>query len=395
MKTFKRIISVVMSLLLVYLMLSFGASAEAVADGTVDIVITPSKSANLYPGDIITYTINIKNNYNATAMRWPVMFQSKILEIVENEDDDERAGNVRCFGQLSAAGSSIKAVDASANASLHNNAYNMANYGCLLIQWLGNTNNSRVNYYNAPTGSNCISFQLRVKENPVGTVSGETQQMTAKVIIPSGTPFKTYFYNNAIADPSTASTIYTLDSLTVTCDETNISTYKEAAAIKPQLNSDTIIDSTNHFIYGLTAVATADASIGEETDVARFVATAGGATYTLTPNLNGIYSTGATCSAFDAKGNSLGVYTFVLIGDPNGDGVIDSSDAAEIEFASLGGPEYAWEDDVWANAFYLACDTTADGVVDGNDVGPAVEQANGVGYVGQVYDSENFFITTN
>ncbi len=72
MKMWKKVTAIAVVLLLVLSTMSIGVSAEG-ETGTIGITITADKTTNLYPGDIVTFTINISTNFRAFAMRSPVM----------------------------------------------------------------------------------------------------------------------------------------------------------------------------------------------------------------------------------------------------------------------------------------------------------------------------------
>jgi len=383
MNIFKRAALVALAILLVFASLSIGASAAG-ETGTIGLVFTADTDTGLYPGEIITVTLNISTDYYCTGMRWPVMFSSKIFELVTIDEDNP--GNVQAFGSIAVAGSSLTSAEATGDPQVHSGIYNSTNYGCLLIQWLGQSNNGRLNYYYEPTGANCITFQLRIKASP-STTSGD-------IIVPTTSAYKSLFYYQGTSDPENA-VVYVMDqsNLTVTCTKETVNCFRTAAALVPHVNTDTIIDEENGYIYGFTKVSSESQAIITSTDFAAFVSAESGATYQITPNSMGTCSTGAVVNAFDARNNPIGTYTVVVFGDIDGNGIIDFTDASMVLDASMSEQQFSWTPSPWDNAQYLACDVSADNVVTGDDYGVVVEAAQYYGYIGQCFDGDNFFIS--
>lgn len=383
MNILKRAVLVALAVLLVFASLSFGATAAG-ETGTIGLVFTADIDAGLYPGEIVTVTLNISTNYYCTGMRWPVMFSSRIFELVTIDEDNP--GNVQAFGSLAVAGSSLTSADATGETEVHSGAYNSTNYGCLLIQWLGQSNNGRLNYYYEPTGANCITFQLRIKDAPA-TTSGD-------IIVPTTSAYKSLFYYQGTSDPENA-VVYVMDeaNLTVTCTKETVNCYRTAAALIPRINTDTIIDNERGYIYGLTKVASENTAIYSESDFAQYVSTEGGATYTIQKNSLQTCSTGAVVSVFDARGNLINTYTVVLFGDVDGDGRCDFSDANLVLGASMNEYSFSWFENVWDDAQFLACDVTGDNIVTSDDYGPVLMWASTpLGYINQKHVSTNFFV---
>ncbi|MBQ3150817.1 MAG: hypothetical protein IJB86_06195 [Clostridia bacterium] len=377
MRFVKKIAVVLLAILLVLCSVSIAASAEG-ETGSITINLTADRNKGLYPGDIITFTINIANDFNYTAMRWPVMFTTKAFELVTVDNgSDTDVGNVKGYGALAGAESVLESAVLPSTAEAFGGTYAKTTYSGLLIQWTAGTTAAGLAYYNEPAGSNCITFQLRVKDAPTVT--------SGKVIIPTTTQCKNFFYYQGIADPSDASTIYKMNSTTCTVNSTGetISVYKVSASISPKTGSDTVIDEERGYIYGFTTTAKDFMSLDEDV-IANHITCEGGATYELETNDAGCYSTGAKLKAFDANGKSIGEYELVVFGDINGDSVTDASDVAVLIDAYLYIPEWSWEE-VDSNATMFSCDTNVDGLVTADDYA-AIEIAMMVeGYIDQTY----------
>ena len=382
MKIMKKVATVLLALLLVMSTMSLGAYAAG-ETGTIGITLTADKTKNLYPGDIVTFTINIKNNFNYVCMRWPVMFTAKVFEpvIANDGNGDTDYCNVSGYGSLSGVDSVLESGELPSTSEAFGGTYNKTNYKGLLIQWTGGTSSSGIAYYHEENGSDCIQFQLRVKDAPTAT--------SATVIIPTTTQCKGFFYYQAITDPADISTLYKMSSSTCTVTSTgaSLSVFKESAGIKAKTGTDIVIDPDG-YIYGFTEAVRDFAEINPST-ISNWITTTGGATVTLDLNSAGAYSTGAALHVKDADGNVVADYQIVIFGDINGDGVINPEDAADLIIGYLNLAEWSEEIEPKANAKFLSCDTNADGIVENSDYGPLEVAMRAEGYINQCYDPSN------
>ncbi len=251
MKMLNKVTAVVVVLLLVLGTMSIGALAS-VDSGAIGITITADKTTNLYPGDIVTFTVNISTNFHYTGMRWPVMYTLKAFEpVVANDGNgDLDYGNVNPLGQLADEPDSyLESAEASTNDPF-GTPYTKANYGCLLIQWTGATSGSSVTNYYAPSGEDCLTFQLRVKpgytaNKGVGTVA-----------IPTTNQAKNVFYYEGVEFPNDATSTFFLTSatMTVTSAPCTVNIIKEAPGMLPKEGSPTVIDTESDTNYILSLI---------------------------------------------------------------------------------------------------------------------------------------------
>lgn len=388
MKFTKKVAAVLLALLLVMSTMSLGVYAVG-ETGSIGIKITADKTKNLYPGDIVTFTINIKNDFNYVCMRWPVMYTAKVFEpvIANDGNGDTDYCNVSGYGSLSGVDSVLESGELPSTSEAFGGAYSKTNYKGLLIQWTAGTSTSGVAYYNEPNGSDCIQFQLRVKEAPTAT--------SATVIIPTTTQCKGFFYYQGITDPADVSTLYKMSSTTCTVTSTGatLSVFKEAAGIKAKTGNDIVIDPDG-YIYGFTETVRDFAEINPGT-ITNWITATGGATISMDMNDAGTYSTGAWVHVKDADGNTVADYQIVVLGDINGDGAIDPEDAADLIIGYLNLAEWSEEIESKANAKFFACDTNADGMVENSDYGPLEVAMRSEGYINQAYDASNPLIYFN
>lgn len=394
MKMLNKVTAVVVVLLLVLGTMSIGALAS-VDSGAIGITITADKTTNLYPGDIVTFTVNISTNFHYTGMRWPVMYTLKAFEpVVANDGNgDLDYGNVNPLGQLADEPDSyLESAEASTNDPF-GTPYTKANYGCLLIQWTGATSGSSVTNYYAPSGEDCLTFQLRVKpgytaNKGVGTVA-----------IPTTNQAKNVFYYEGVEFPNDATSTFFLTSatMTVTSAPCTVNIIKEAPGMLPKEGSTTVIDteSDTNYIYGFNSIFSDEMDILDDSTIFKYVTLTGNATIELIPNDMGMISTGALLRLYDASGHFLDEYTIVVFGDINGDNCIDLTDSGLLIDGYLYMEEWSWGDTVRDNATFFSCDVNGDDEVDSSDYGPFNEALEYLGYINQTHDAENCFIYTN
>lgn len=392
MKMLNKVTAVLVVLLLVLGTMSIGASAT-VESGTIGITITADKEANLYPGDIVTFTVYLSTDFHYTGMRWPVMYTSKAFEpvIANDGNGDTDYGNVIGYGALTTTDSYLESAEATTNDPF-GTPYTKANYGCILVQWTGGTYGGTVTNFYSTTAAKCFSFQLRVK-------SGYTANRgVATVAIPTTTQAKSMFYYEGVENPNSASTTFSLTSstCTVNSEPKTVTVIKELPGMLPKDGSPTVIDTESeiNYIYGFNSIF-AEAELIDEDTIYKYVTLTGNATMELIPNDLGMISTGAAIRVYDAAGQFLNEYTVVVFGDINGDCVIDGSDSSMLTDGFLYMEEWSWCESVKDNPTFFSCDINGDGRVESDDFGPFTEALEYRGYINQNNDPEDFFIYTN
>lgn len=290
------------ALLIMFGCLSVGAFAAGVPNGNEAMHVTVKTDvASAYAGDFVTVSLNISNNYNATAMRFPVLFDSDVFEALQADLNVQKAGVM-----LTEVSGTLSGV-VTTNPAVFPAGYSSDDYGAVLIQWVGAVEVGTFSCYNQPAGSDCITFRLKVKAGATGSAS---------VFIP---PESTLFYYQAMNNPSDSDTMYNMNSATcaMTFTPAQFTVLEAAPGIAAVAGSGAVIDDTRSFIYGIAeALASLD----------NFVEPIGGAT------LEVVKSSGTSCGTgtqvrvvFNAA--TVATYTVVLFGDLNGDANIDSSDA--------------------------------------------------------------------
>jgi hypothetical protein len=397
MKITRKILAAFLAILFAVGTLTFSAFAEGVPAGNenMHVVISTQQQADL--GTVLTVTLNITNNYYATNMRWPIIFTKSVFELIGVNGQPTGTDDivpVTASGQLAAIGSSISAIDATGKSALTGYS-NATKYGALLIQWVGNFNNNVVNCYKAPSGSNCISFQLRVKQGITAT-KGTIQ-------IPS--TLTDIFYYQAMNNPSDPSTIYTMNSQTCSMSFTNcdVNINTNVPDIGAVPGSTTIIErfseadaayyGFNGYIYNMgnsqyPSYNLANYPILDEAEIREYIQPIGGASLVFTL-MDGQYAyTTGTKVEVVYNGATIAKYYIVVFGDVNCDGVCDGSDVSMIDSATQFLPEFTFSLDVRNNAQFYACDLSGDNSCDGGDFTFADSIACGVYLISQDHNAQ-------
>lgn len=400
MKTMKKVATILLALLLVLCTMSIGVSAVG-ETGSIDIKITADKTTEgkvLYPGDIVTFTINITNNFNYVAMRWPVIYPSKAFEPVIVGDGDASFCNVQAHGSLTSGESSIESSEFNSDlitGSYGGVNYNKNNYAGILIQWTGKVTSDGIAYYNEPSGANCITFQLRVQDGFAGI--GTKRDGIAPVTIPQINNVKSQFYYQGVQYPEDPGTLYKMNasSCPVTVEGVTTKVIKEDAALVPKEGTDIIFDTEGEvpLVYGFNELVSGELGddMLDDDNLSEFISKVGGAEYTVEANDQQVYSTGAVIHATDANGQPIGDYTIVIFGDVNGDGIFDGQDCMMLSDVLVGGYEWSWGD-IRDDARAMACDVYGNGYIFTEDYGPLVATVSGLGYLDQTHSSGNPFI---
>ncbi len=340
MKISHRLIAAVITIFVFCGCLSITSYAAGTPSGNESMSIVVKTDVSIsYPGDYITVTLNITNNYNATAMRFPVLFSADILEVVEPNL------NLQKLGQLTTVTGNLNA-NTTGNPGFYPVGYSSDDYGVVLVQWTGTANAGMLGCYNRPTGEDCISFQLRVKENA---------DAAGSILIP---PESTLFYYQAMNDPADGTTMYSMTASTcpLTFTQAQITAQFQPPDIMAFSGSDTVVNKSENLIYGLsTALAQLNSHI----------VPIGGATFEVEKSSEFICGTGTVVRVM-INDSVYKTYTVVIFGDVNGDGNVDSIDAG----ALVDYENYLVSWSAQSDACYLkAGDVNGDGQIDSVDAG--------------------------
>ena len=309
-KTMKKLIAVLISAALLVSCFAFTGNAWGTPTGNeaMTIGLTLDKTeAN--PGDTVTVTVRLSNNYNAVTMRWPVLFSKAFFEL-----DGDNGGVAAPINSVVAEPGSL---DATTNADFIPAAY-AADYDALTIQWIaGGSLQSGVAAFNSAEAVDCFTFNLKVKADAEGSGS---------VFIPADSQ---HFYYSGINDPADATTSYSTQTpFNFTFGDAQTVTLMAAA--DPVLSAAegfnvrviTFDDDDTEYLVGFDAEEILDNG-GDYCD--QFVVENG--TYTVSDD---VLTTGGTVTLYNNNGEVYKTYTTIFFGDVDCDGAIDISDAAEV-----------------------------------------------------------------
>lgn len=356
MKITKKILSVILSVLLAVAVFGVCASAEGTASGTEAMEVTVSTDKETYdPGDNVTVTVSLKTNYNMTAFRFPIMFDSEVFEL-------PNLIGLTALNTCKANGN-IQANSLIEGSEIMPEEYDASLFDCILVQWTATVANSTLGCLNLPEGEACFSFTLKTKTSASGK---------------SGTIFvpEEYegFYTQAIQTPTDGTTIYYVDAAIYT--KSFISATAEVVGTVADLvpntayDSKVVIDKTNSIVYGFETGKTLPADFSKEVLV------------------TGTGSLGVEMAEYGyGTGTKLNVvvddvavksYSVVIFGDVNGDCVIDTNDTLSVSLVGIGVSV------ITDNIIIKAADLNNDGAVDMNDLSTLSLVTKGVSVIDQV-----------
>lgn len=304
MKTSKRIVAVILAVVLAFSV--FAVSAFAV-DGSM-IYKVVADSTNYAAGDTVTVNIYLQNDYNATCLRFPVLYSADIFEVPAT------GVKLTAYDDCLTYKGSLEANTSNDESLYPLDYYDPSAYGCVLVQWTASVTSTNIGSFNSTESVKCFSFQLKVKSTAGGA--------TGSIFIPEESNL---FYNQAVIDSTDATTIcrintsFTFEGFDVEIDAggtDGITTYA---------GSQVIIDHTNKIIKNWAGLTMSKATIQAN------VQPLGNATLTYAASTldNGLWGTGAKVRVW-ANGALLSDYFIMIYGDVNGDGVIDVTDLSAV-----------------------------------------------------------------
>ena len=308
----KKVAALVLSLAMLVSCFALNGLAAGTATGdeamNVDLALSAETAE---PGEEVTVTVSISNNYNATTMRWPVLYSTDIFELVD--------------GSLTAAIDSVTSAAGSTTTTTNEEfipAEYSEGYAAFTIQWIADSDGTTIGAFNSATSVACFTFRLKVREDASGI---------GTVLIPENSE---HFYKMAVSDTADATSFYTAP-VTFTVSEAATLEAK-SAYVAPKLvvagGARTVIDTKNGFIYGLID---GDSDYGEidESNISDWLAVEGDGTIEIV-GVDGYSNigTGAEINLLDANGEVVESYKAVIFGDYDGDGYITDFDLIDFGF---------------------------------------------------------------
>ncbi len=335
MKTSKRILAIALAVVLAFSV--FAVSAFAV-DGTMTYTVA-ADSSTYSTGDVVTVNVYLKNNYNATCLRFPVLYSADVFELPST-------GNIKltAYDDCLTYKGSLEA-NTSNDYSLYPVEYDPSAYGCVLVQWTAAVTSTNIGSFNSAESVKCFSFQLQVKSTAGGA--------TGSIFIPEES---TLFYNQAVIDPADATTLCRVDN-TLSFEGVDVEINQGAVdGITTYPGSQVIIDYSEKIIKNWAGLTMSKATILAN------VQPLGAATLQplATTGTAGGFGTGAGVRVF-ANGGLLDTYKILIYGDLNGDGAINASDSTDLNKVAAGLGE------ITEDIFNIAADVDGSGAVNASD----------------------------
>lgn len=304
-KTFKKFAAViVVASLLVSCLCFSGTAIDSSFGGTptgneaMSIGLTASADS-VQPGDVVTFTVRLSNNYNAITMFWPILYSTDFFELVDGSVTSP-IDNVTAV-----AGTTTTSTDSGFIPSAYTGTHSVIG-----IQWVaGGTVDGGVAVFSSGTAVDCFTVQLKVKDTATGTGS---------VLIPED--YDGYYYSG-VNDPSDPLTYYNSATPFNFTFGTPVSYTLGSAYVEPELVAAdgfsvkliTFDDDETQYLCGFDPVAIFEDG-GDFKD--QFVVNNG--TYTVSRDL---FATGTVVTVYDANGEVYAEYPIIFFGDTNGDGV--------------------------------------------------------------------------
>lgn len=301
----KKAISVVLAVVMIAGLFAFGAFA---ADQNATITVSASET-QVEVGATVTVTVAATTDYYAAATSVPVYYDAAAFDLVP----DSVTPSTDLYG-----------------AGYTDTAINTTEAGCVMVAFIPKAGGTAKQLSN----TTLFTFQLTAKANaqasPIATKAED--QKTATNI--GG---KLYLGAYSTADVNTATVTAVGQEFTLTNTAVTIGS---GATVEPELqlsetgsSAGVIIDRTsycangNGFVYGID-------NVYSDADILNNLTTPAGS-IRVTANDYGAYSTGAAIELLDANGDTVETYYYVMFGDVNGDGYIDSIDSSNVDSVAM------------------------------------------------------------
>lgn len=345
----KKILSVILSVILAVAVFGVCASAEGTANGDESMKVTITTDQDTYaPGDTITVSVSLQTNYNMTAFRFPILFDSAVFEI-------PNLINLTALNTCKAKGTLM--ANSQNDGSYIPEGYDASEFSCILVQWTAAVSNATLGCLNLPDGEVCFTFTVKAKSSAAGK--------TGTFLIPTE---YTGFYNQAIQTPTDATTIYYIDDAAFAKEfiSATVNVVGETADLVPNsaYDSKAVIDKTNMVVYGF------DVGMSTTAELKQKVIASGAGAISVDYTEYGL-GTGAKINVVvdDAV---VKTYSVVIFGDVNGDALIDGNDVSDI--IAVGGSLKEFTE----TCLVMAADVNGDDSIDGFDSGKTLGVAGSI-----------------
>lgn len=326
---------------------SFGGTPTG--NEAMSIGLTASVDS-VQPGDVVTFTVRLSNNYNAVTMFWPVLYSTSFFELV----DDSVTSPIDDVTAV--PGTTTTTTDSSFIPSAYTGTHSVIG-----IQWVASgTADNGIGAFSSGTAVDCFTVQLKVKDDATGT---------GTVLIPAD--YDGYYYSG-VNDPSDAYTFYNSATPFAFTFADPLS-YSLASAADPELVAAegysvklmTFDGDETQYLIGFDPVAIFDDGVDFKD---QFVVNNG--TYSVSQDM---FATGTVVTVYDSTGAVYAEYPIIFFGDTNGDGLTSVDEITAI--ADI----YNFASEL-TGAYYYAADVKVDDEafvnVDVNDITVAADLYN-------------------
>ena len=346
--------SLALVLIFALIVTSFIITTVASADET-KIEMTINKT-EISAGETATVSVKVTTNYPVATMSIPVFYDKTLVEV----SGADAALSAYAVENVTTDKQSVDLAKVYVNTGLSE-----SNCGFVLVTYIGEANQQLANSIDTVV----LTFNITAKENVSGDAVVKVIEDSAKTedniqgmlyFGKSGTVLDDIPENVENIDVTSATTkVKISEAQPPTLEKVEEFEYADFVVVD---TTNTNYDEFTGIIYGIdtldqnemmeqlaTLADALKASTGDETHIR------------ITPNDQGVESTGAIIEIVDSDENVLETYVFVYFGDVDGDGMISGSDgfiAEEYEITYEGIESYA---------AYVAADVDGDGMVSGSD----------------------------
>ena len=345
MKKKNKIIAIIISLALIVSVFVVGTVANT---KNTSIAISIDKT-ELTAGQSATVTVTASADYPVATASIPV-FYDKTMVTVSNET-------------ATLTGYAVAEVTTDANAVDSSKIYantdiDSEKFGFLLVTYIGGANDTVSTLDNVTV----LTFTITAKSD----VSGDALVKCVTESAKTDDNVEGMLYFGATTSGTTITSIpENVENIDVENASKSATITTGGADLVAKSNMPTVIDTTNKYIYGITAGDSVEDYIQVNNGSFELVANSLGYT-------NG---TGATVKVKNTSGTVVDTYTVIIFGDVNGDGTISASDYSAIIGVTQG---VAMDDITMIAADVVDATDMANPAISASDYSAVIQATQGV-----------------
>ncbi len=332
----KKVLSLVLAVVMVAATFAFSASAANEKNATFTVSVD---HATVSLGEEITVTVNLTTDYYAGPTNVPVYYNPDFFEFVAGS-----VNGVKIFGETAT------------DVQFHNDA----DTGCLKVAFIPNTadGTAAAKFLDGTL----FTFQLRAIANGTSNIGLKKEdQKTATNI--GGTLYCGAYTSSAIDNnPATVGQTFAITNTSATVGATAT---PELQLSEYGAEMGAAIVQTSNYAGYVGCVFGIDTYNGEA--IANYLTTPAGSIEIVANDEGSDAGTGAVINLLDDSGRVVESYLFILFGDVDGNGYVDSVDAGTVAEAEVGLTEFMYD------YCELAADFDGNGYFDSVDAGYIAE----------------------